>query len=78
MQHLGDAADGLRPECAGSTTAAAGARRERPAAGIGNGSRQSQTYTVTDQRALAHMQQQAANFRRALGACLDARGYSVK
>jgi hypothetical protein len=40
--------------------------------------RQSQTYTVTDQRALAQIQQNAANYRRALGACLDARGYSVK
>ena len=40
--------------------------------------RQSQTVTVTDQRALAQVQQKAANYRRALGACLDARGYSVK
>jgi uncharacterized protein YcfJ len=40
--------------------------------------RQSQTFTVTDQRALAQIQQKAANYRRALGACLDARGYSVK
>jgi len=40
--------------------------------------RQSQTITVTDQRALAQVQQKAANYRRALGACLDARGYSVK
>ena len=40
--------------------------------------RQSQTVTVTDQRALAQIQQRAANYRRALSACLDARGYSVK
>jgi hypothetical protein len=40
--------------------------------------RQSETYTVTDQRALAQIQQKAGNYRRALGACLDARGYSVK
>jgi hypothetical protein len=40
--------------------------------------RQTQTYTVTDQRALAQIQQKAANYRRALSACLDARGYSVK
>ncbi len=40
--------------------------------------RQSQTVTVTDQRALAQIQQKASNYRRALGACLDARGYSVK
>jgi hypothetical protein len=40
--------------------------------------RQSQTVTVTDQRALAQIQHKAANYRRALGACLDARGYSVK
>jgi outer membrane lipoprotein SlyB len=40
--------------------------------------RQTQTYTVTDPRALAQMQQQAANYRRALGACMDARGYSVR
>jgi len=40
--------------------------------------RTSQTVTVTDQRALAQVQQRASNYRRALGACLDARGYSVK
>jgi Glycine zipper 2TM domain len=40
--------------------------------------RQSQTVTVTDQRAAAQIQQRASNYRRALGACLDARGYSVK
>ena len=40
--------------------------------------RQTQTYTVTDQRALAQVQQKAGNYRRALSACLDARGYSVK
>jgi hypothetical protein len=40
--------------------------------------RQSQTVTVTDQRAAAQIQQRATNYRRALGACLDARGYSVK
>jgi hypothetical protein len=40
--------------------------------------RQSQTVTVTDQRALAQIQQKATNYRRAIGACLDARGYSVK
>ena len=40
--------------------------------------RKSQTVTVTDQRALAQVQHKASNYRRALGACLDARGYSVK
>ena len=40
--------------------------------------RQSQTITVTDQRALAQIQHRANNYRRALSACLDARGYSVK
>jgi Glycine zipper 2TM domain len=40
--------------------------------------RQTQTYTVTDQRALAQIQHKAGNYRRALSACLDARGYSVK
>jgi hypothetical protein len=40
--------------------------------------RQSQTITVTDQRALAQIQHKAANYRRAIAACLDARGYSVK
>jgi hypothetical protein len=33
---------------------------------------------VTDRRAAAAQEQQAANYRRAIGACLDARGYSVK
>jgi len=40
--------------------------------------RQSQVVTVTDQRAAAQIQQRANNYRRALSACLDARGYSVK
>jgi hypothetical protein len=40
--------------------------------------RTSQTVTVTDQRAAAQIQQRATNYRRALSACLDARGYSVK
>ena len=40
--------------------------------------RQSQTVTVTDQRALAQIQHKATNYRRALSACLDARGYSVR
>lgn len=40
--------------------------------------RQSQTVTVTDQRALAQMQHNAYNYRRAISACLDARGYTVK
>lgn len=40
--------------------------------------RQSQTVIVTDQRALAQIQHKATNYRRALSACLDARGYSVK
>jgi hypothetical protein len=42
------------------------------------GARQTQTVTVTDQRALAQVRQRAANYRRAISACLDARGYSVK
>jgi hypothetical protein len=39
---------------------------------------QTRTVYVTDQRAVALQQSQANNYRRALGACLDARGYSVK
>jgi hypothetical protein len=33
---------------------------------------------VTDRHAAAAQEQQAGNYRRAIGACLDARGYSVK
>ncbi len=40
--------------------------------------RQSQTVTVTDQHVAAQIQQRAANYRRAISACLDARGHSVK
>ena len=40
--------------------------------------RQTQTVTVTDQRAAAAMAQKAGDYRRAISACLDARGYSVK
>jgi hypothetical protein len=36
------------------------------------------TVVVSDQRAAAAQEQRAASYRRALGACLDARGYSVK
>ncbi len=36
------------------------------------------TVVVADRRAAAAQEQQAANYRRAIGACLDARGYSVK
>jgi glycine zipper 2TM protein len=36
------------------------------------------TVVVTDQRAAAAQEQRAANYRRAIGACLDARGYSVR
>jgi Glycine zipper 2TM domain len=49
----------------GSTTDAANAQATR-------------TVVVQDRRAAAAQEQQAANYRRALGACLDARGYSVK
>jgi hypothetical protein len=39
---------------------------------------QTRTVYVTDQRQVAAQQQQASNYRRAMAACLDARGYSVK
>jgi hypothetical protein len=39
---------------------------------------QTRTVYVTDQRQIALQQSQANNYRRAMGACLDARGYSVK
>jgi hypothetical protein len=37
-----------------------------------------QTVVVQDRRALAAQEQNAANYRRAIAACLDARGYSVR
>ena len=50
---------------------------------IGNASdvanaHQTRTCVVSDRRAVALQEQQAAKFRRALGACLDGRGYSVR
>jgi hypothetical protein len=50
---------------------------------IGNASdaanaQQTRTAVVSDRRAVAAQEQQAAKYRRALGACLDGRGYSVK
>jgi hypothetical protein len=39
---------------------------------------QGQMAAVQDRRALATQEQKAANYRRAVSACLDARGYSVK
>jgi Glycine zipper 2TM domain len=37
-----------------------------------------QTVVVQDRRAMAIQEQKAANYRRALSACLDGRGYSVR
>jgi hypothetical protein len=37
-----------------------------------------QTVVVQDRRAVAIQEQKAANYRRAIGACLDGRGYSVR
>lgn len=39
---------------------------------------QARAETVQDRRAAALQEQKAVNYRRAIGACLDARGYSVK
>jgi len=39
---------------------------------------QTRTVYVPDRRAQAQQAQQAANYRRAIGACLDARGYTVR
>jgi hypothetical protein len=39
---------------------------------------QTRTVVVQDRRGLAFQDQQVANYRRAIGACLDARGYSVQ
>jgi Glycine zipper 2TM domain len=39
---------------------------------------QAQVQAVQDRRAAALQEQKAANYRRAIGACLDARGYSVR
>jgi hypothetical protein len=34
--------------------------------------------SASERRSAAAQEQQAANYRRALSACLDARGYSVR
>jgi glycine zipper 2TM protein len=39
---------------------------------------QAHTVVVSDRREAALQEQKAANYRRAIGACLDARGYSVR
>lgn len=39
---------------------------------------QTRTVVVPDRRAQAAQAQQASNYRRAIGACLDARGYTVR
>jgi hypothetical protein len=39
---------------------------------------QTRTVMVSDRRQSALQEQKAANYRRAIGACLDARGYSVR
>ncbi|MGP8033912.1 MAG: glycine zipper 2TM domain-containing protein [Steroidobacteraceae bacterium] len=56
----------------GSTTDAANAQ-----ANAANAQNAQQAYAA-NRRAAAAQEQQAASYRRALGACLDARGYSVK
>jgi len=56
----------------GSTADAANAQAN--AANAAN----AQAATVQDRRAAAMYEQKAANYRRALAACLDGRGYSVK
>jgi hypothetical protein len=69
---IGGPYNGAGPALAGAVVGGAiGTAAEQSA-------RQSQTVTVTDQRAFAQIQQRANNYRRALSACLDARGYSVK
>jgi hypothetical protein len=51
---------------------------------IGNASDQAQAaanrqvIVQQDSRQVAAMEQKASNYRRAIGACLEARGYSVK
>lgn len=39
---------------------------------------QARTVAVSDRRQVAIQEQKASNYRRAIGACLDARGYSVR
>jgi hypothetical protein len=39
---------------------------------------ETRTVVVNDRRQAAALEQKAANYRRAIGACLDARGYSVR
>ena len=39
---------------------------------------ETRTVVVNDRRQAAVQEQKAANYRRAIGACLDARGYSVR
>ena len=39
---------------------------------------EARTVVVSDRRQAAEQEQKAANYRRAIGACLDARGYSVR
>ena len=39
---------------------------------------QARTVMVADRHAAAIQEQKAGNYRRAIGACLDARGYSVR
>lgn len=48
------------------------------AANASNAQAQAQAYRAQDARQSALMEQKASNYRRAVGACLEARGYSVK
>jgi hypothetical protein len=48
------------------------------AANAATNAQNARTVAVADQQATAAQERSAANYRRALSACLDARGYSVK
>ena len=66
---FGAVAGGITGAAVGSTGDAANAQAQQA---------QVQSIRAQDARQAAAMDQKAANYRRAIGACLEARGYSVK
>ena len=74
---LGAAVSGPRDAGAGAVVGAVAGAVIGTAA---DASREQQVHQVVteDRREAAALEQKAANYRRAIGACLDARGYSVR
>ena len=74
---IGAAVSGPRDAGAGAIVGAVAGAAIGTAADAAR-AQEAQRVSYTDRREAAALEQKAANFRRAISACLDARGYSVR